>query len=113
MLLEIFFISYLLFLRYTRLSDVVDQMFPPLRSNNDCTYINEYNWFEYWRDSIPPISPDDSLLFKPSSPSQKYNWFEYWRDSIPPIPPDDNLLKAAPSEEGNKSTKNEKPVKTK
>ncbi len=47
---------------YTRLSDVVDQMFPPLREDREKGYISEFNSFEYWRDCIPEIKDSDQLI---------------------------------------------------
>lgn len=44
---------------YTNLSDVVDQMFPPLKSIS-----NEYSQFIYWRQPIHHLSSDDLLLLK-------------------------------------------------
>lgn len=44
---------------YTNLSDVVDQMFPPLKSTS-----NEYSQFIYWREPIHDLSSDDLLLLK-------------------------------------------------
>jgi phosphatidate phosphatase LPIN len=47
---------------YTRLSDVVDQMFPPLefiQTRQD--FLSEYSSFNYWRDPIE-IELDDDLI---------------------------------------------------
>lgn len=44
---------------YTNLSDVVDQMFPPLKSTS-----NEYSQFIYWREPIHDLSSDDIVLLK-------------------------------------------------
>lgn len=46
---------------YNNLSDVVDQMFPPLKSKSTS---NEYSQFIYWREPIHDLSPDDLLLLK-------------------------------------------------
>lgn len=46
---------------YTNLSDVVDQMFPPLKSRSTS---NEYSHFIYWREPIHDLSSDDLLLLK-------------------------------------------------
>lgn len=39
---------------YTYLSDVVDQMFPPLKS-----FVSEYGQFTYWRDPIRDLFPSE------------------------------------------------------
>lgn len=44
---------------YSNLSDVVDQMFPPLKSTS-----NEYSQFIYWREPVHDLSSDDLLLLK-------------------------------------------------
>ena len=46
---------------YTRLSDVVDQMFPPRHHDSDqeSNFLSEYSGFNYWRDPIPDIVTDD------------------------------------------------------
>ena len=51
-------------IRYTSLSDLVDQMFPPLRCGDqtDKELRSEFNTFEYWRDSLPEIEDTDELL---------------------------------------------------
>ncbi|CAG2166047.1 unnamed protein product [Oppiella nova] len=46
---------------YTSLSDLVDQMFPPLHSDQT-DFSSEYSAFEYWRESIPDIDDGDDLL---------------------------------------------------
>lgn len=45
---------------YTNLSDVVDQMFPPLLKSTS----NEYSQFIYWREPVHDLSSDDLLLLK-------------------------------------------------
>lgn len=57
---------------YTNLSDVVDQMFPPLNSKSTST---EYSQFIYWREPIQELSPDDLILTSktPTSPTTKKN----------------------------------------
>ncbi len=49
-------------IRYTRLSDVVDQMFPPMREDCEKGYISEFNSFEFWRDCIPEVKDSDQLI---------------------------------------------------
>lgn len=46
---------------YTRLSDVVDQMFPPRHHDSDqeSNFLSEYSGFNYWRDPIPEVLIDD------------------------------------------------------
>lgn len=46
---------------YTRLSDVVDQMFPPRHHDSDqeSNFLSEYSGFNYWRDPIPEVLLND------------------------------------------------------
>ena len=38
--------------RYTRLSDVVDQMFPPLEyTAKEADFLSDYSYFNYWKRS--------------------------------------------------------------
>ncbi|RWS08891.1 phosphatidate phosphatase LPIN1-like protein, partial [Dinothrombium tinctorium] len=48
---------------YTRLSDVVDQMFPPIPRNSlkSEDFLSEYSSFNYWRDPIMSLPLDDSI----------------------------------------------------
>ena len=49
--------------RYTSLSDVVDQMFPPIHCDQtDRDLRSEFNTFEYWKEYIPEIDDCDELL---------------------------------------------------
>lgn len=48
--------------RYTRLSDVVDQMFPPLEYTSKSDFLSEYSSFNYWREPIPAVDDEDELL---------------------------------------------------
>jgi phosphatidate phosphatase LPIN len=48
---------------YTRLSDVVDQMFPPLEfTERRMDFLSEYSSFNYWREPIVLLNPDDELI---------------------------------------------------
>ena len=48
--------------RYTRLSDVVDQMFPPPETAKEEDFLSEYTSFNYWKKPIHVISDGDELL---------------------------------------------------
>lgn len=49
--------------RYTRLSDVVDQMFPPLEyAAKEADFLSDYSYFNYWKDPIAMITDEDELL---------------------------------------------------
>jgi len=50
---------------YTRLSDVVDQMFPPLEyTSAKVDFLPEYSSFNYWRDPIAELNEDEDELVK-------------------------------------------------
>lgn len=49
--------------RYTRLSDVVDQMFPPLEyTAKEADFLSDYSSFNFWRDPMLVITDEDELL---------------------------------------------------
>lgn len=52
------------FSRYNRLSDLVDQMFPPLHRNEGSRseIMTEYSCFTYWREPILDISDSEEEL---------------------------------------------------
>lgn len=46
--------TYFPFFSYTKLTSVVDHMFPPLEDKKET--FTEYTSFNYWRDVLPEIS---------------------------------------------------------
>lgn len=60
---------------YTRLSDVVDQMFPPLEYTSKNDFLSEFSSFNYWREPIPMVSDEDELvaLLTQSKPTKQSN----------------------------------------
>lgn len=50
---------------YTRLSDVVDQMFPPLEyTAKKSDFLSEYSTFNYWKEPIESINEEEDDLIK-------------------------------------------------
>ncbi|KAI1289601.1 Phosphatidate phosphatase LPIN3 [Halotydeus destructor] len=47
---------------YTRLSDVVDQMFPPLGCKKQSEIVPEFTAFNYWKQPIEDVNLDDELI---------------------------------------------------
>ena len=41
---------------YTKLTSVVDHMFPPLEDKKETENLTEYSSFNYWRDILPEIN---------------------------------------------------------
>ena len=41
---------------YTKLSSVVDHMFPPIEDKKESENFGDFNSFNYWRDILPEIS---------------------------------------------------------
>jgi hypothetical protein len=72
---EIFWFFFVLFFRYTKLTDVADHFFPPLHKI-PCSRASEFSHVQYWREPLPEVSPfevDDVLSGKTAKQQEQEN----------------------------------------